>query len=40
MTLADAASFSTAVSGFAVTASVIYLAIQTRQASRHTRALI
>jgi len=40
MTLADAASFSTALSGFAVTASLIYLGIQTRQAAKHTRALI
>jgi hypothetical protein len=40
MTLAEVASFSTAVSGLAVTASLIYLAIQTSQNTRHTRALI
>jgi hypothetical protein len=40
MTLSDFASLSTAVSGIAVTISLIYLAIQTRQASKHTRALI
>ena len=40
MTLSDFASFSTAISGIAVTVSLIYLAVQTRQNSRHTRALI
>jgi hypothetical protein len=40
VTLSDFASFSTAVSGIAVTLSLVYLAIQTRQNSRHTRALI
>jgi hypothetical protein len=40
MTLADFASFGTALSGAAVTASLIYLAIQTNQSTRHTRALI
>jgi hypothetical protein len=40
MTLADFATWSTAISGIAVTASLIYLAIQTRQNVRHTRALI
>lgn len=40
MTLADAATFSTALSGFAVTGSIIYLAIQTHQSSKHPRALI
>ena len=35
MTLSDIASVSTAFSGVAVTASVIYLAIQTRQAAKH-----
>lgn len=40
MTLSDFASLSTAVSGVAVTISLIYLAIQTRQNSKHTRALI
>jgi hypothetical protein len=40
MTLSDFATFSTAISGLAVTVSLIYLIIQTRQSSRHTRALI
>ncbi|HEX3666742.1 MAG TPA: hypothetical protein VHU23_16065 [Rhizomicrobium sp.] len=40
MTLADFATFSTAISGFAVTASLIYLALQTHQNAKHTRALI
>ncbi|HEX7757982.1 MAG TPA: hypothetical protein VF459_00655 [Caulobacteraceae bacterium] len=40
MTLSDFATFSTALSGIAVTVSLIYLAIQTRQNLRHTRALI
>jgi hypothetical protein len=40
MTLSDFATFSTALSGVAVTASLIYLAIQTRQNLRHTRAQI
>jgi hypothetical protein len=40
MTLSDLAAFSTALSGAAVTGSLIYLAIQTRQSVRHTRALI
>ena len=40
MTLADFASLSTAVSGIAVTVSLIYLAIQTQQNTRNTRALI
>ena len=40
MTLADFATLSTAISGIAVPVSLIYLAIQTRQNSRHTRALI
>jgi len=40
MVLADIASISTAVSGLAVTASLIYVGIQTRQNVRHTRALI
>jgi len=40
MTLSDFATFSTAVSGVAVTVSLIYLIIQTRQNTRHTRALI
>ena len=40
MTLSDIATFSTAISGIAVTASLIYLAIQTHQAAKHTRAMI
>jgi hypothetical protein len=40
MSLADFASLSTAISGFAVTASLIYLAIQTQQNTRNTRAQI
>src|SRR6185312_16379018 len=40
MTLSDFATFCTAVSGLAVTASLIYLALQTHQNVKHTRALI
>jgi hypothetical protein len=40
MTLSDFATFSTAISGLAVTASLIYLALQTHQNSKHTKALI
>lgn len=40
MTLSDFATFSNAVSGIAVTASLIYLAIQTHQSTRNTRAAI
>lgn len=40
VTLSDFATLSTAVSGLAVTASLIYLALQTHQNARHTRALI
>lgn len=40
MTLSDFATFSTAISGLAVTASLIYLALQTHQNAKHTRALI
>ncbi len=40
MTLSDFATFSTAISGLAVTASLIYLAVQTHQNSKHSRALI
>jgi hypothetical protein len=40
VTLSDFATFSTAISGFAVTASLIYLALQTHQNTKHTRALI
>jgi hypothetical protein len=38
--LSDLASVATAISGLAVTASLIYVGIQTRQNVRHTRALI
>jgi len=40
MTLSDLASLGSFVSGLAVVASLIYLGIQTRQSSKHTRALI
>jgi hypothetical protein len=40
MVLSDIASIATAVSGLAVTASLIYVGIQTKQNVRHTRALI
>lgn len=40
MTLADFASLSTAISGIAVTASLIYLALQVHQNTKHTRALL
>src|SRR5476651_1724892 len=40
MTLSDFATFSTAISGLAVTASLIYLAMQTHQNSKHTKALL
>jgi hypothetical protein len=40
MTLSDLAAISTAVSGLAVTASLIYLALQTHQNAKHTKALI
>jgi hypothetical protein len=40
MTLSDFATFSTAISGLAVTASLIYLALQTHQSVKHTKALI
>ena len=40
MTLSDFATLSTAVSGIAVTVSLIYLIIQTRRNTRHTRPLI
>ena len=40
MTLSDLASLATVLSGAAVLASLIYLAQQTRQNTRHTRALI
>jgi hypothetical protein len=40
MTLSDLASIATVISSIAVLASLIYLAQQTRQNTRHTRALI
>ena len=40
MTLSDFATFSTAISGFAVTVSLIDLALQTHQNAKHTNALI
>jgi hypothetical protein len=40
MTLSDFANISTAISGLAVTGSLIYLALQTHQNSKHTRALV
>jgi hypothetical protein len=40
MTLSEFATFSTAISGLAVTASLIYLALQTHQNAKHTKALI
>jgi hypothetical protein len=40
MTLSEIASIATAISGFVVTISLIYVAIQTQQNVRHTRALI
>ena len=40
MTLSDFATFCTAISGLAVTASLIYLGLQTYQSTKHTRALM
>lgn len=40
MTLADFASLSAAISGIAVTASLIYLALQVHQNTKHTRAFM
>jgi hypothetical protein len=40
MTLSEFATFSTAVSGIAVTISIVYLALQTHQNTRHMRAQI
>ena len=40
MTLSDFANLSTAISGFAVVASLIYLGFQFRQNAKHTRAMI
>ena len=40
MTLSDLASIATVISGIAVLGSLIYLAQQTRQNTKHTRALL
>jgi hypothetical protein len=40
VTLSEIASIASAISGLAVTVSLIYVAIQTQQNVRHTRALI
>jgi len=40
MSLSEVALIATAISGFTATASLIYVALQTRQNVRHTRALI
>ena len=40
MLLSNLASIAAAISGLSATASLIYVAIQTRQSVRHTRALI
>ncbi len=40
MTLSDFATLTTAISGVAVTVSIVYLALQTHQNVKHTRALI
>ena len=40
MVLSDIASIATAISGLAVTASPIYVGIQTEQNVRHTRDLV
>lgn len=40
MSLSDLAAIGSLVSGIAVTASLIYLALQTHQNAKHTRALI
>lgn len=40
MTLSDFASIATVISGVAVLVSLIYLSLQTRQNTRHTRALL
>jgi hypothetical protein len=40
VSLSEIASIATAISGLAVTVSLIYVGIQTRQNVRHTRALI
>ncbi len=40
MTLSEFAAFSTSLSGIAVTGSLIYLALQTHQDAKHSRALV
>jgi hypothetical protein len=40
MTLSDFASIATVVSGVAVLGSLVYLGLQTRQNTKHTRALL
>ena len=40
MSLSEVALIATAISGCSATASLIYVALQTRQNVRHTRALI
>ena len=40
MTLADVSSVGSLISGLAVLGSLVYLSLQTRQATKHTRALI
>ena len=40
MPLADLAAIGSLISGFAVTASLIYLALQTHQNTKHTKALM
>jgi len=40
MSLSDLASLGSFISGFAVTASLIYLALQTHQNAKHSRALV
>jgi hypothetical protein len=40
MTLADLASIATVISGIAVLGSLVYLSLQTRQNTKHTRASI
>ena len=40
MSLSDFATFSTAISGLTVTVSLVYLALQTHQNAKHTKALI
>ena len=40
MLLSDIAPITATISGFAATASLIYVAIQTRLSVRHTRAMI